>query len=148
MVKTALVLLATFLSGTACVDEPTPTASEPVASPQASFELSGRIIGPDDDDSDIELTLTESNGVATTLNFVRLTCNNRSSQEWGAEGFVSELGTNRVEGGSTLVVRRHYRCAASGRPQSLLADLTDDNGVHYRVDGSPYFPGWPGSPPS
>jgi hypothetical protein len=146
MLKTTLLSLSFAVSSIGCLDEPPPSEPEPVAARQASFELTGRIIGPDDDESDIELTLKESNGVATTLNFVRLTCNNRSSQEWGADGFVSELGTNRIEGGSTLVVRRHYRCPASGRPQSLLADLTDENGVHYRVDGAPYFPGWPGAP--
>jgi hypothetical protein len=128
-----------------CFDESAPTAAEAEAPPRASFVLSGRIIGPEDDDSDIELTLKETNGVAAELNFIRLTCGNHSAQEWGANSFVSERGTNRIEGGSTLVFRRHYHCPASGRPQTLLADLTDGNGVHYRVEGAPYFPGWPGT---
>jgi hypothetical protein len=139
------VAVSLALLGTGCHDE---TDSAAVtggdAFPRASFDLNGTIVGPDDDESDIELTLKESNGVAATLNFVRLTCSNRASSEWGADGFVSELGTNRIEGGTTLSVRRHYRCPSSGRPQSLLADLTDDHGVHYRVDGSPHFYLWPG----
>lgn len=145
MLKFALVSILFALSGTACSEPPSPTApAESDVPPRASFDLRGDILGPDDDESDIELTLKETNGVAAILNFIRLTCSNRSAQEWGAAGFVAELGTNRIPGGSTLVVTRHYRCPNSARPQTLLADLNDDNGVHYQVEGSPHFSGWPG----
>lgn len=146
MRKASLLSLALSLMATACLDKSGPDAvTGAEVHRQASFALTGRILGPDDDESDIELTLEESNGVGTTLNFIRLTCSNRASQEWGADGFLAELGTNRIAGDSTLVVRRHYRCPSSGRPQTLTADLTGDDGVHYRVDGAPYFPGWPGT---
>jgi len=149
MVKSVLVSFAVSfavaLAGIACHDESTQAPTGADAPPRASFELSGTIVGPEDDESDIELTLKETNGVAATLNFIRLTCSNRAAQEWGADGFVAELGTNRVDGGSTLVVLRHYHCPNSARPQSLLANLTDDNGVEYRVEGSPRFSAWPGS---
>jgi hypothetical protein len=142
-IRVPLLGVALLLSAS-CEDEP--TSSDP-ATPEASyafFDLSGRILGPDDDDSDIEITLRETGGVAYDINFVRLTCNNRTSQEWGASTFVAELGSNRVAGGTTLVFLRHYRCPGSGRPQEILADLTDTNGHHHRVTAAPFFPGWPG----
>lgn len=134
-----------FLLGAACSDEPvgsTPTAA--AALPYASFDLSGRILGSSDDESDIEITLKEAKGVAFDINFVRLTCNNRASEEWGASTFVAELGSNRVAGGTTLVFQRHYTCRSSGRPQEILADLTDANGHHHRVSAAPCHPEWPG----
>lgn len=146
MPSVGLVWILSSLSGLACSDGPHPVAPSALDAslPRASFELMGWIVGPDDDQSDIELTLKEKNGVAATLNFIRLTCSNRTAQEWGANGFISELGTNRVAGGSTLTVTRHYRCPDSARPQTLLAELDDDNGIHYQVEGSPHFSGWPG----
>lgn len=119
----------------------------PDALPYAAFDFRGRILGSaaNDDDSDIEFTLEERNGVAFEINFVRLTCNNRASQEWGADTFVAELGSNRVAGGTTLVFQRHYRCPASGRPQEILADVTDAGGHHHRVSAAPYHPDWPGA---
>jgi hypothetical protein len=138
----ALVLTA------ACSDEPdASTPAAPADLPYASFDLSGRILGPveSDDESDIEITLAETKGVAFDVNFVRLTCNNRASSEWGASTFVAELGSNRVAGGTRLVFRRHYACRSSGRPQEVLADLTDANGHHHRVTAAPYHPHWPGA---
>ncbi len=137
-----------LLLAAACSDEAiesTPTA--PAALPYASFELAGRILGSaaNDDESDIEITLEETKGVAFDINFVRLTCNNRASSEWGAFTFVAELGSNRVAGATTLVFRRHYSCPSSGRPQEILADLTDANGHHHRVTAGPYHPDWPGA---
>jgi hypothetical protein len=132
---------------TACADEPDDTLIAPSSLPYAFFDLTGRILGPvqDDDESDIEITLKETKGVAFDINFVRLTCNNRSSEEWGASSFVLELGSNRVPGGTTLVFQRHYSCRGSGRPQEIIADLTDENGHHHRIVSAPYHPDWPGA---
>lgn len=140
--------LALLLAG-ACSEEPESSTAPAAADlPYAFFDLSGRILGPvaNDDDSDIEITLKETKGVAFDVNFVRLTCNNRASQEWGASTFVAELGSNRIPGGTTLVFRRHYTCRGSARPQEILADLTDANGHHHRVTAAPYHPDWPGTP--
>jgi hypothetical protein len=131
-----------------CSDEPdasTPAAPADLA--YASFDFSGQILGSaaNDDESDIEFTLKETKGVPFDINFVRLTCNNRASQEWGASTFAAEVGSNRFAGGTTLVFRRHYTCRASGRPQEILADLTDANGNHHRVNAAPYHPDWPGA---
>lgn len=120
-----------LLLGAACAEDTAPsTVTAPAALPYAFFNLSGRILGSvrNDDESDIEITLEETKGVAFDINFVRLTCNNRVAQEWGAATFVSELGSNRIAGGTTLVFQRHYACPSSGRPQEILADLTDANG--------------------
>jgi hypothetical protein len=144
--RTPALAAALFLA-TACADEPASSTPTEAALPFAFFELSGRILGPvtSDDESDIEITLRETGGVAFDINFVRLTCNNRASQEWGASDFVAELGSNRIEGETTLVFRRHYSCRSSGRPQEILADLTDANGHPHRVSASPYHPDWPGA---
>lgn len=143
---TTLLLLLTMVP-LSCSDDPV-TPDEPVApSARAAFEMSGRILGPvsQDDRSDIEITLRETAGVAATLNFVRLTCSNRATQEWGAETFVSERGTNRVDAGATLVFRRSYVCPSSSRPSELLADLTDVNGHSIRITAAPFHPDWPGA---
>jgi len=137
-----------ILLGAACSGEQdASTPAAPVALPYAAFDLSGRILGSaaNDDDSDIEITLKETKGVAFDINFVRLTCNNRTAQEWGASSFVAELGSNRIAGFGTLVFQRHYICHSSGRPQEILADLTDANGHHHRVNAAPYHPDWPGA---
>ena len=127
--------------------DPPALPSEQTALPRATVELSGRILGQaaHDDDSDIEITLEETKGVAFDVNFVRLTCSNGVSREWGATSFIAELGSNRVDGGATLVVRRHYFCPSSGRPRELLADLTDESGFHHVVIAAPYHPDWPGA---
>ncbi len=141
-IRILLLAAGLFLAG--CADEPdspTPTDS---ALPYAFFDLSGHILGPNDDESDIDITLKETGGVDYHINFVRLTCNNRTSQEWGASDFAAELGSNRVAGGTTLVFRRHYRCPGSARPQEILADLTDANGHPHRVTAAPHHPAWPG----
>lgn len=142
---------AVFVCLTLCVscgDEPSdssPTAPE--ALPFAALDLTGRILGSaaNDDDADIEITLKETNGIAFDINFFRLTCNNRSTQEWGAESFVEELGSNRIPGGTTLVFQRHYTCRVSGRPQEIIVDITDQNGHHLQVNAAPYHPDWPGA---
>ena len=33
----------------------------------------------------------------------------------------------------------------SGRPQEILADLTDGNGHHHRLSAAPFHPDWPGA---
>lgn len=137
-----------LLLSAGCSEQPdASTPAAPAELPYAAFDLSGRILGSvkNDDDSDIEIALKETNGVAFNINFVRLTCNNRASSEWGAATFVAELGSNHVAGGTTLVFQRHYTCRSSGRPQEILADLTDVNGHHHRVNAAPYHPDWPGT---
>jgi hypothetical protein len=131
-----------------CSDEPDgSTSTGPEVLPYAAFDLTGRILGSaaNDDESDIEITLKEMKGVAFTINFVQLSCNNHVSQEWGADTFIAELGSNRVSGGSTLVFQRHYSCRSSGRPNEIVADVTDENGHHHRVNAAPYHPDWPGA---
>jgi hypothetical protein len=140
----ATLLVAALVVLASCEDERTPSEPAPPELPYAFFDLSGRILGPNDDDSEIEITLKETGGVAYDINYVRLTCNNRTSQEWGASSFVAELGSNRIAGGATLVFQRHYRCPGSGRPQEILADLTDANGHPHRITAAPVFTGWPG----
>jgi hypothetical protein len=144
MSNRAALLGATLLLFASCEDARTPSDPSSEEPPYAFFDLSGRILGPSDDDSDIEITLRETAGVAYDINFVRLTCNNRTSQEWGASSFVAELGSNRIAGATTLVFQRHYRCPNSGRPQEILADLTDASGHPHRITAAPFFPGWPG----
>ena len=135
-----------LLFAAACSEESDPSTPTAPPAPYAFFDLSGRILGSvaKDDDSDIEITLKETGGVAYEINFVRLTCNTRTTQEWGADTFVADLGSNRFDGGTTLVFRRHYTCRSSGRPQEILADLTDASGHHHRVNAAPYHPDWPG----
>jgi hypothetical protein len=139
-VPLALLFLASC-SGLA--DEATPTGA--VTERYAGYDLSGRILDSGDDaEGDIVITLEETEGIGYHVNFVRLTCNNRSSQEWGASSFIAELGSNHIEGGTTLVFQRHYRCTGSARPQEILADLTDDFGHRYRATAAPFHPAWPG----
>lgn len=140
----AVVLLATLGCNESSQD--TMTAAE-TTRPFAAFDLSGKILGPvsSDDDADMEITLRETRGVAADINFVRLTCSNRSTQEWGAATFVDERGTNRIEGSTTLVFIRHYRCPVSGRPAQIVVDLTDANGNHVWVNAAPFHPDWPGA---
>jgi hypothetical protein len=137
-------LAAALLLHAGCADEPDSSTPTEAALPYAFFDLSAHILGPNDDESDIDITLKETGGVAYHINFVRLTCNNRTSEEWGASDFAAELGSNRIAGGTTLVFRRHYRCQSSGRPQEILADLTDANGHPHRVTAAPHHPAWPG----
>lgn len=137
---------AALAAGLACDDAAErPTTAPDVPAPTAGFELSGRILGASDDDADMELTLRETRGVAADVNFARVTCSNRAVTEWGASSFVAERGTNRIEGSSTLVFVRHYRCPASGRPSRILVDVTDVNGHHVTVESAPYHPDWPGA---
>jgi hypothetical protein len=144
-IRASALSVALFLFPS-CTDAPTSSNPPPEDLPFAFYDLSGRILGPvaNDDESDIEITLRETAGVAFDINFVRLTCNNRAAQEWGASDFIAELGSNRIAGGTTLVFRRHYRCPSSGRPQEILADLTDANGHPQRVTAAPFHPDWPG----
>ncbi len=114
---------------------------------RADFQLSARVLGPvsSDDDADLRITLTESNGVASRLNFLRLTCTNGAVREWGAGNIVAERGSNRVAGNTELVLVRHYVCPSSSRPARLLADLVDENGFAHQVTAVPYHPDWPGT---
>jgi hypothetical protein len=123
------------------------TGADPLPLPRASFDVSGRILGPvqSDDDSDIEFRISETSGVAGHLNFIRLTCNNRASFEWGAASFIGERGTNRIEANAVVTYVRHYTCPSSGRPQEILADLDDVNGNRHQVKAAPFHPDWPGS---
>lgn len=116
-------------------------APEPL--PMASYVLSAKILGPvqHDDDADMEFTLVESEGVGGSVNFVRLTCSNGTSREWGA----ADIGDNRAPGAGTFVLVRHYLCPNSGRPREALFDVTDDNGFHHEVISAPYHPDWPGA---
>jgi hypothetical protein len=113
---------------------------------RASFEMTARILGPvdQDDASDMEITLRETGGVGATLHRVRLTCNDGSSQEWGAGSFVSEFGSNLIAASSVLSFTRSYRCPSSGRPSLVTAFLTDQAGFDHSVDTQPYHPDWPG----
>lgn len=140
----SLVLLILF-SFASCSDDAAAPEAPTAPSPWAAFDISGRILGPEDDRSDIEITLRETAGVSASLNFVRLTCSNRASQEWGAASFIAERGTNRIDALATLVFRRSYFCPSSGRPAELLADLTDANGHSIRVTAAPFHPDWPGA---
>lgn len=139
--RLVLVLALSFVGCGDGSDSENVTAPEPL--PVASYDVTARILGPvsSDDDADMEFTLVESRGVAGALNFVRVTCSNGSSQEWGADGFDS----NRVPGGASFVFVRHYKCRSSGRPREVLVDLTDDNGFHHQVKAAPFHPDWPGA---
>lgn len=114
---------------------------------RAAFDLSARIVGPvqNDDNTDMRITLTETNGVAARLNFLKLTCNNGGTQQWGAGNIASDRGSNLIGANSEVVIVRHYSCRASGRPFRLEADLTDSNGNAIRVDTAPFHPDWPGA---
>ena len=146
------LLMSALVCVAACgnADAPIFPTSIPTAVPSAAraeFELSARVLGDvsSDDDADLRITLKESNGVASRLNFLRLTCSNNAVREWGAGNISAERGSNRVAGNSELVLVRHYVCPSSSRPARLLADLTDDNGFAYQVTAVPYHPDWPGT---
>jgi hypothetical protein len=149
MLRSPLLCLTACLGlAVSCANEETaPDPAPPEALPYAAFDLSARILGSaaNDDNSDIEITLRETKGVAFDINFVQLTCNTQVAEQWGAESFVAELGTNRIAGGTTLVFQRHYTCPNSGRPREVVADLTDENGHHLQVNAGPYHPDWPGT---
>ena len=55
-------------------------------SPRAMLSMTATILGPveRDDDADLRVSLRESAGVASRLNFLRLVCGNGAEQEWGA----------------------------------------------------------------
>ena len=132
----------------ACGNSNSPIA--PTAAPstaRADFQLSARVLGPvwSDDDADLRITLAETNGIASRLNFLRLTCSNNAVREWGSGNIAAELGSNRVAGNTELVLVRHYVCPSSSRPARLLADLTDENGLAYQVTAVPYHPDWAGT---
>ena len=126
-------------------ESPAVTSSEPMA--RAFYDMSARILGlvEHDDDADLRITLSEKEGVAARINFLRLTCTNGSVQEWGAGSLASELGSNRIAGFAELVLVRHYFCPSSSRPARLLADIDDENGFHHQVIAVPFHPDWPGT---
>lgn len=140
----------TLVVGTACSDGADDVSSSTPTTPElarAQFQLTARILGPveHDDDADLRITLTETNGVAARVNFFRLTCSNGVSQQWGAGNIAAERGSNRIAGNGQLVIVRHYLCPSSSRPFRILADLTDENGFSHRVESAPYHPDWPGA---
>jgi hypothetical protein len=116
------------------------------ATPSASFELSARILGPveRDDASDILVTLRETGGVDATLHFIRLTCTNGAAQEWGADSFVGEFGSNTIAAWAQSQIQRSYSCSDSARPSLVTAQLTDKNGHEHTVEAVPFHPDWPG----
>ena len=138
--------------GFACSDTTTEREEAP-ASPvapslaRAAFDMSARILGPvqNDDNAEIRIELRETNGVSARLNFLRLTCNNGAQQEWGAGNIAAERGSNRIEGGSEVVIVRRYLCPSSGRPFRLEASLEDVNGNTLTVTAAPFHPDWPGA---
>lgn len=142
----ALVAMCLACAGAEDPSKPStsPTAPDPVG--HSSFEMTARILGPveRDDASHIEVTLRETAGVAATLHFVRMTCTNGASQEWGASSFVGELGSNVVAAHSEIRFQRSYRCPASARPARVRAELTDANGMDHVVEAAPFHPDWPG----
>ena len=121
------------------VETPSPVAP---SMERAAFDMHARILGPvqNDDNSDMQITLTETNGVAARLNFLRLTCNNGATQQWGAGNIAADRGSNLIEGNSEVVIVRRYLCRASGRPFRLEADLTDANGNRISVNAAPFHP--------
>ena len=145
-----LLILLAFVTACTNSDAPIFPVGLPTAAPStalADFELSARVLGPvsSDDDADLRITLTETNGVASRLNFLRLTCSNNAVREWGSGNIAAERGSNHVAGNTELVLVRHYVCPSSSRPAQLLADLTDENGFAYQVTAVPYHPDWPGT---
>ena len=118
----------------------------PTAARRASFEMSARVLGPvgQDDASDLLITIRETGGVDATLHFIRLTCTNGAQQEWGAQSFVDELGSNVIPANSEVQIQRSYRCSSSARPSSIIAALTDAGGVDHTVEAAAVHPDWPG----
>jgi len=133
----------------ACGDATTPDAPvvAPTASVSASYQMTAVILGPvsSDDDADLQVRLREAEGVGANLNFLRLTCGNGASREWGAGAIAKVLGRNRVPGATETEIVVHYLCPNSSRPLRLLADLSDDHGFHHQVEAAPFHPDWPGA---
>ena len=143
-----IVLVSVFV---ACSDSTEDTESDLLAptTPElqrASFEMSARILGPaqNDDDADLRIALSETNGVAARLNSLVLRCTNHVERHWGAGNIAADRGSNRIEGNSELVIVRHYLCPNSGRPARLEAELVDANGFQHHVVTAPFHPDWPG----
>ncbi len=135
----------------ACSDSMQESESESLAptTPElqrASFEMSARILGPvqNDDDADLRIVLTETNGVAARLNSLVLRCTNGVERHWGAGNITADGGSNQIEGHTELVIVRHYLCPSSGRPARLEAELVDDRGFQHQVVTVPFHPDWPG----
>jgi hypothetical protein len=108
--------------------------------------MEARILGPvaQDDAGDMLITFRETAGVGATLHFMRLTCTNGATQEWGASSFVQEWGSNTIPASSEVQFQRRYTCPNSARPSLLIAQLTDSNGHDHTVETAPYHPDWPG----
>jgi len=108
--------------------------------------MSARVLGPvaQDDASDLLITIRETGGVDATLHFIRLTCTNGAQQEWGAQSFVDELGSNVIRANSEVQIQRSYRCSSSARPSSIRAVLTDAGGIDHTVEAAAFHPDWPG----
>lgn len=128
-------------------EDPSDTSlSSPTSTQRASFEMTARIQGPveQDDASDILITIRETGGVDATLHFIRLTCTNGAQQEWGAQGFIDERGSNVIRANTEVQIQRSYRCPSSGRPSLVTAALTDAGGVDHTVEAAANHPDWPG----
>jgi hypothetical protein len=125
---------------------PNPSPSSPTTIRRASFEMTARVLGPveQDDASDLLITIRETGGVDATLHFIRLTCTNGAQQEWGAQSFVDELGSNVIRANSEMQIQRSYRCSSSARPSLLTAVLTDAGGFDHTVEAGAFHPDWPG----
>ena len=108
--------------------------------------MSARVLGPvaQDDASELLITIRETGGVDATLHFIRLTCTNGAQQEWGAQSFVDELGSNVIRANSEVQIQRSYRCSSSARPSSITAALTDAGGIDHTVEAAAFHPDWPG----
>jgi hypothetical protein len=120
--------------------------SSPTSTQRASFEMTARILGPveQDDASDILITIRETGGVDATLHFICLTCTNAAQQEWGAQSFIDERGSNVIRASSEVQIQRSYRCPSSARPSLVTAALTDVGGVDHTVEAAAVHPDWPG----
>jgi hypothetical protein len=142
-------MTALFLCSLACGGDSGAQAPDgipdPAATPHAAFTMEARILGPvaQDDAGDMLITIRETAGVDATLHFMRLTCTNGATQEWGAESFMQEWGSNGIPASSQVQIQRRYNCPNSARPHLLIAQLTDRNGHDHTVETAPYHPDWP-----
>lgn len=138
-----LLLLACNGDGDSTKDT-RPTA--PTVGRHASFEMTAQVLGPveQDDASDLLITIRETGGVDAALHFIRLTCTSGAQQEWGAQSFIDERGSNVIRANSELQVQRSYRCPSSARPSLVTAALTDAGGADHTVETAAVHPDWPG----
>jgi hypothetical protein len=125
---------------------PDSVPSSPTSTRRASFEMTAQVLGPveQDDESDILITIRETGGVDATLHFIRLTCTSGVQQEWGAQSFIDERGSNAIRANTEVQFQRSYRCPSSARPSLVTAAFTDAAGVDHTVEAAAVHPDWPG----